>query len=194
MDSLDHTVLQSGLTDILKEYLNGIQRHLPTLRAADIPSVVEATSAIVIACISPSRASEGDAAAPIQAARLERARQFVEANLQSQALGPDLICQVLGISRRQLYYLFEPSGGVAAYIRRRRLRASHAIVVKTSQLRHIQTIAFDHGFSNAALFSRLFKAQFGYSPKEAREAAASGSMYREALPATIAEWLGHHRS
>jgi transcriptional regulator GlxA family with amidase domain len=75
-------------------------------------------------------------------------------------------------SRRKLYHLFERYGGVAHYIRSRRLAACHAAIVDPLETRQIYTIAYDHGFTDPAVFSRLFRAEFGYSPSEARNGAA----------------------
>jgi transcriptional regulator GlxA family with amidase domain len=41
----------------------------------------------------------------------------------------------------------------------------------------MQTIAYDHGFTDPAMFSRTFRVECGYSPREAKEAAAAGKAH-----------------
>jgi AraC-like DNA-binding protein len=189
LDALNHTVLAGGLTPLLSEYLLNLEKHLPAMTVAEITSVTEATKAIITACLAPSRENAAIARAPLMASQLEQARRYIQKHLQSPDLTPDLLCHALGVSRRHLYHLFERHGGVAAYIRKRRLRACHAAIIDSADPRRIKTIAYDHGFTDPALFSRLLRAEFGYSPNEARDADTLGLVVRETPPATIEDWL-----
>jgi AraC-like DNA-binding protein len=189
LDVLNHTVLTGALTPLLSEYLLSLEKHLPAMTVAEIPSVTEATKAIITACLAPSRENAATAKEPLMASQLEQARRYIQKHLQSPSLTPDLLCHALGVSRRHLYHLFERHGGVAAYIRRRRLRACHAAIIDSAEPRRIKTIAYDHGFTDPALFSRLFRAEFGYSPNEARDANTLGLVVRETPPATLEDWL-----
>jgi AraC-like DNA-binding protein len=49
-------------------------------------------------------------------------RRFFDTHLTSPALEADMLVGNFGLSRASLYRLFSPIGGVAAYIRRERLR------------------------------------------------------------------------
>ncbi|MGT2493518.1 hypothetical protein ACU4GD_31100 [Cupriavidus basilensis] len=49
-------------------------------------------------------------------------RRHVEANLHDPDLSPDSVLASLHLSRASVYRLFEHEGGLAAYIRSRRLR------------------------------------------------------------------------
>ncbi|MBI3198897.1 MAG: helix-turn-helix domain-containing protein, partial [Rhodospirillales bacterium] len=70
------------------------------------------------------------------------------------------------------YRLFEPRGGVAAYIQQQRiLRARAELSDPAHAHRRIFEIAFDGGFSSEAHFSRVFRRAFGLSPSEARARA-----------------------
>ncbi|MCM2472309.1 helix-turn-helix domain-containing protein [Rhizobium sp. CG5] len=104
--------------------------------------------------------------------RIETACHYIDAHLAAADLGAERLCRVLAVSRRKLYYLFEPFGGVSRFIRERRLAACHRILRQGEDARLISTLAYDHGFSDPAHFSRLFRARYGYSPKEARRTTA----------------------
>jgi AraC-like DNA-binding protein len=79
------------------------------------------------------------------------------------------------MSRSTLYDICEPMGGVAAFIRKRRLQRIHAIVTRPQEYRLISEVAYRHGFVSNAHFSRAFRSAFGYSPSEARKAGASAT-------------------
>ena len=103
------------------------------------------------------------------------ARRFVERNLTSPKLAPQVVAQTLGLSRASLYRLFEPVGGLANYIRARRLqKAYEEITAPRLADRRIGPIAFALGFRSFSGFSRLFKMTYGVTPIEARRAALSG--------------------
>ena len=98
-------------------------------------------------------------------------------------LGAASIGAALKVSRATLYRLFEPHGGVASYLRERRLLRIHATLCAPGPRRSLAAIAEDHGFQSAAQFSRAFRAQFGYSPSE----AASAGQPLDAAPAAATE-------
>lgn len=85
-----------------------------------------------------------------------------------------MICQVLGISRSQLYRLLESEGGVARYIQRHRLQASYEAITEPEEQRSIAEIALACGFYDSSTFSRAFRKEFGISPSDAREATRAG--------------------
>src|SRR3546814_14949123 len=92
-----------------------------------------------------------------------------------ETLTPDTIVSELLVSRSQLYRQFERLGGVQHYVRQRRLR--QCLLALCNPLyagQRIADIAYERGFSDEAHFSRLFRADFGISPRAARQAAARG--------------------
>ncbi len=168
IDAADETVLASGLGRLLASYLVNLDRQLRWLGSDEIPSVLAATRAMIDACIAPTPDRIAAALTPINATLLERAREIVQANLMSPALGVDLICRELGTSRSRLYRLFEELGGVVHYIRSRRLLDAHRVLSAGTDNRPIVEIAAERDFHDPGDFSRAFKREFGYSPREAR--------------------------
>jgi AraC-like DNA-binding protein len=79
-----------------------------------------------------------------------------------------------GITRSTLYRLFEPLGGVAAYITERRLRyAFRQMTDPLEQHLRVSQLAFDLGFSHPSAFTRAFRGFFGMSPKDVRALTAN---------------------
>ena len=168
IDAVDETVLDSGLGRLLASYLVSLDRQLRWLSSDEIPGVLAATRAMIDACVAPTPDRIAAALTPINSTLLERARETVQTNLMSPSLGVDSICRELGISRSRLYRLFEELGGVVHYIRSRRLLDAHRVLSGGADNRPIVEIAAERGFLDPADFSRAFKREFGYSPREAR--------------------------
>jgi AraC-like DNA-binding protein len=64
-----------------------------------------------------------------------------------------------------VYRLFEHEGGLAAYIRRRRLRMAADELVRFPHL-EVQDIAAGLGFNDASSFTRAFRRAFDIAPSE----------------------------
>jgi len=171
LDAVVNTRLTSGLGQLLADYMLDLERRLPMLTESELPSLLAATRAMVLACIMPDPDRLMEAQRPIEATLLERAKQLIQENLLSPALGADELCRQLGVSRSRLYRLFEPLGGVVRYIRCRRLLDAHVALCDANDDRRIADIAAERGFVDAAEFSRAFKREFGYRPRDARNEA-----------------------
>jgi AraC-like DNA-binding protein len=98
-----------------------------------------------------------------------QALTFVEQHLADIDLGPSRMCDALGVSRTALYELFEHVGGVACYVRTRRLDEAMRRLVSPAHSREmVATIACAVGFVSDSSFHRAFKGRFGCTPSEAR--------------------------
>lgn len=103
---------------------------------------------------------------------LTHVHAFIEERLGDPGLTPGAIAAAHHISIRYLYKLFESQGeSVAGWIRRRRLeKCRRALTDPASRDRPVSAIAAAQGLTNAAHFSRTFKAAFGLSPRDYRAA------------------------
>ncbi|MCF7749291.1 helix-turn-helix domain-containing protein [Bacillus subtilis subsp. subtilis] len=100
--------------------------------------------------------------------RLLRMLDYIDANLGECELDERMIRAAFGLSRPSLYRLFQALGGVARYIRERRLWLAH---------RHLQRnpgcsltwLLYEVGFASERQFQRAFQARFGMSPAAWRQ-------------------------
>ncbi|PWK68981.1 helix-turn-helix domain-containing protein [Aminobacter sp. AP02] len=168
MDAAEFSALDTGMGKLFADFMVGLEASLPTLNPEDLPGLVSAMRAMIVACVAPTADHLEAAQDPLGTVLLERARRFVSANLYDPDLGAEMLRRALGISRTRLYRLFEPTGGVMSYIQHRRLLDAHAALANQSDGRKILEIAEERGFSDGADFSRAFKRKFGYSPSDAR--------------------------
>lgn len=99
-----------------------------------------------------------------------RITYFIEQNLDDEMLNNQVIFRKFGLSRASLYRQFSSRGGVANYIRGRRLEKVMAEITGGNR-EPIHVIARRFGFSNEATFGRAFKTRYKLSPTMARREA-----------------------
>lgn len=190
LDGAEGCAPTSGLSLLLADYLLDLERRLPMLTMEELPSVLATTRTMLLACLAPTSEGLAEAQRPIDATLLERARRLIQEELLSPGLNVDMLCRKLGVSRSRLYRLFEPSGGIAHYIRARRLLDAHMSLADTRDHRRIADIAADRGFLDAAEFSRAFKREFGYTPSDVRRDASRGPMRASYPPMPGSDLVG----
>lgn len=117
-----------------------------------------------------SSALRAESAAILPVSRLAQALDFIQSRCTDPDLTPSDVARALKVSRRTLYQWFSASGdSPTAFIQRSRLIRCRSILGDPAQTgKTITHIAFDNGFSDAAHFSRLFKATYGVGPREYR--------------------------
>ncbi|AVT76741.1 putative transcriptional regulator, AraC family [Rhodopseudomonas palustris] len=168
IDKLNNSILQSPLASLLSDYLLALERQLAHVKQDDAPGIAKATEAMLSACLVPGSRSLGEARDGVVMGLVERARRIVRAQLANPRLSPATLASGLGVSRSLLYRLFEPHGGVAAYIRNYRLGQACRALSDPNETRRIAQIALSVGFVSPQEFSRAFRAQYGCSPSDAR--------------------------
>ena len=126
-------MLTGNFADLLTDFINRTVERLRVLTAEDLPRVVQATSDLIVAGLTAGTKSELAPSQLSSLALMERARRYIQTNLNTIDLAPDDICRALGVSRTRLYQLFEASGGVLAYVQKRRLiaRIKHSAILQT---------------------------------------------------------------
>ncbi|MFC0396818.1 AraC-like protein [Paraburkholderia rhizosphaerae] len=96
---------------------------------------------------------------------LKKVKQFIERNVGNEDLGPEMIANATGISKRYLTRLFERDGSsVMRYLLQQRLERAKKILSSGGERVRICDVAWQCGFVSAAHFSRAFKNQYGNSP------------------------------
>jgi AraC-like DNA-binding protein len=157
---------------LLADFLGGLRDRLEGLQAPDLTHLATATQALLTAAILPA----GGAGPPqIEQIQLARLRRIIRENLGAATLRPGRLAALAGMSRSQLYRLFEPQGGVAHAIQRERLRRARRLLSDPADRRDIAALAEASGFFDPSSFSRAFRREFGCTPREARLAALVGT-------------------
>ncbi|MGZ2747302.1 AraC family transcriptional regulator [Burkholderia stagnalis] len=173
--SLQHgQLLNCHASMLLISQLQLAARCLSGLRAEQVAHVAQGTLSLLYAAFAQDADAVEQSPHGVESVKHERARQYIEAHLDSPGLKVEQICREVGLSRSALYRLFAPMDGVATYIRRRRL-----IKIRTHLLAHqashrtISELAYRYGFNSPTQFCRAYKQYFGYTPRESRLVAAA---------------------
>lgn len=97
-------------------------------------------------------------------------KEFIDKSLAMESLDVALIGHKFGMSRSSVYRLFESEGGLANYIRRRRLMQAFSLLVLPPTQRHLRIldVAVECGFSSDMVFTRAFRKMFSLTPSMVR--------------------------
>jgi len=174
LDAACGSTLDTPLGHLLGDYMIALEHRLPALTEAEPPRLAGAVGAMVAAGVAPSPERATVARRQIDVGRKERVRQAVRKHLRTLLFGPEILCRLAGMSRSNLYRLFEDTGGVVRYIQRERLLEAHAVLTDPTNTQSISAIAEDLCFADASSFSRTFKREFGHSRGEVRSATLAG--------------------
>jgi AraC-like DNA-binding protein len=165
-----------GSGALVSSFARQVVGHLDDLGAADGTRL--GTAMVDMLTVALASRLDRDRDVPpdtMQRALLLRLHAFIEERLGDPSLSPGTIAAAHHISPRYLYKLFSTEGqGVADWIRRRRLeRCRRDLLDPALQARAVAAIAARWGITNAAHFSRLFRATYGLPPSEYRTLGGS---------------------
>lgn len=163
---------EEPIVHLLRDHMVSLKSLSSRMTARQATEISPATIGLAAAClnavISPDdqRQSSG-----VSMARMTTIRRLIEANLGNSELGVDWITGKVGLSRTKLYELFEQLGGVANYIRERRLRRALIMLTdKSTAHLSIYDIALEASYTSDAAFVRAFRARYGVTPGDVRAA------------------------
>ena len=173
LDGLHGLNLHSSTGALLADYLAMLANRLPLMEESESEAAADMTVEMISACLRATPIRGHDVQSPIQDVVLRRAKRLIEANLASSRLTTEFLCQTLGVSRRSLYRLFEPLGGVHQYILGQRLHQIATALSDPAEHRRIADLAAMYGFSCHETFWRAFKRRYGVTPADVRAVSAA---------------------
>jgi AraC-like DNA-binding protein len=192
--SIHGTIFNSGISQLLNDYLRSLFDKIGTLSQREALHAEQATLNLVKAMLSPTAQDISNVRNELLSTLYVKIKEYIRQNLESPELSPDQICKELGVSRSSLYRLFEQDGGVANYIRKRRLLAIHrALISSEGTRRRIGDLAYQYGFNSNTQLSRAFKQEFGHAPSETRDLAGAQHVARREMNADYDSWLTQMR-
>ena len=115
-----------------------------------------------------SSASESFSVSAVRDARHRAIKAEIDRWLQSsRAENIETLVAALPFSRASLYRHFPEPGGIASFLRKRRLELAFQELSKTGSRRGaISRTAIRAGYASVHSFTKAFKREFGYSPGE----------------------------
>lgn len=150
------------LNTMVRPMLAGLAGHLGSLAGMDGAELGTVWTAL-LRMLLRSLAGQDVDGADLTVGRRAAAQRYIGAHLADPRLSADTVAAALHVSRRSLYACLP---GVAEHIRRARLaRASELL---TDPALSIGQVSAAVGLSDAAHFSRIFRAEYGRSPSDVR--------------------------
>ncbi len=173
VESIEHL----GLAPFLGVQLGMLASHGAALMSSEHETVLggifRTSEALLRAMFAGTHERDTDPGAD----RLQAVHRYIQRNLHRHDLSVEDIARGTSISRSQLYRLFASQDlSVHGTLREERLVKSLGYLSKPeSDGLSIGAIAYACGFSDQAVFSKLFRQRFRMTPREARAAARSAS-------------------
>lgn len=158
------------LTRLLIEHVIALRRQIVGLSKEEAHQSFLTAVELILAAFAQQAGFAGNARAAVRAAVYGKVQRHVEMHLRDPNLSPESVLASLHFSRASVYRLFEHEGGLAAYIRNRRLRMAADELVRLPH-RGIQDVASGLGFNDASSFTRAFRRAFDIAPRELHEYA-----------------------
>jgi AraC-like DNA-binding protein len=175
--SLHGLVLKAdtALAKLLGQHFVTLFQLAPTMTFDECEAAIDGTIALILACLRGELEARDAHDSGMDSISLANIRRYINEHLAETGLSADAIARQFGLSRSSLYRLFEPLGGVADYIRRKRMhRAFFDVISPALADRRISEIARRWQFASESSFSRAFKATYGITPSGARETSIFG--------------------
>lgn len=168
-DSIHGRVIDdtTPLTRMIIEHVVSLNQNMASMSASDADSALRTSIHLLIAAFAKQARLSGNARAAVRAATFGQVRRHIQSNLHQADLSPESLLNTLQLSRATLYRLFEHEGGLAAYIRNRRLREAADELVRFPHLA-VMDIAYGLGFKTASDFTRAFRRAYDMAPQDLR--------------------------
>jgi len=144
-----------------------LDEDIPASAAESLGAATLELARAVIATVGQPEVARNDVANQALVTRIEA---YVQQHLTDPALSPESIAHAHHISVRQLYKLWSDRElGLAEWIMRGRLEGARQDMAKGGN-RGIAAVARQWGFTDSTHFGRRFRAAYGLSPREWRQA------------------------
>jgi len=152
---------------ILRQHLQSVWQEYGAEANRWRPEVAAGISSLAAIYFASQRTSKLEDKPDSNEALAESIRRWMEGNLHQSELDAATIAELFYVSRSRVYELFQPWGGVKAYLKSRRLEKARLILQRADHPISISKLASALGFRSLSSFSRAFHDRWGMSPKEA---------------------------
>lgn len=168
-----------GVGAILAQYMRSLAEHGEECGPAELDRLGGVALDLVGACLAGRLGAQDELSEEARTrVLLARIDAFIGHNLGDPELSPAVVAARHDMSLRRLQLLFQERGeSVAATVRRRRLEGCREELADPARRTvPVHTVAGRWGFTNASVFSRLFRKTYGAGPAEFRRAAAAAAL------------------
>ena len=161
---------------IAADVLGRLAREFSSFDEKEASAVIDPALNLLGAVLSLNES--GARQTPVNKNDFSRFSRYIERNLADTNLAPQRIAEAHNVLLRYLHAAFAKEGtSVGAWMRQRRLSHCRRELLRLKKGQTIIEIAFRWGFNDAVHFSRVFKAQYGVSPRQLMPGCAAVDNY-----------------
>lgn len=170
-------VVEGPAARMLASLLSALVEDAGELALSSAAGVSRSTIQLIAAALAPCAQTLDTARPAVEVNLMRQICRYIDLHLTDAELSPATICGQFRVSRPTLYRMFETLGGVASYIKERRLMRIHGMLESALGGKvQLARLAEEYAFADAGHFSRSFRKMFGYSPSEVASAAPSAAL------------------
>ncbi|WDZ95791.1 AraC family transcriptional regulator [Herbaspirillum sp. WKF16] len=160
----------SPLGQLIQAQVRHLTQRLPFLDQRSAQEAIGLCLDLILTAFAKQVRLDDGARAVARQALMACVKRHIMANLHKKELSAMTVQRAFPqVPRPTLYRMFEPEGGLAAYIRNCRLWAAARELIELRQM-PVAEIAYGLGFGSASDFSRAFKRSYDVSPLDFRAA------------------------
>lgn len=157
---------EAPTTRLLADYMLSLEKVVSKL---DDNAIRASQEALLILLSSALKGADVYPDIPVNVPMRQSIIDYINRNITNPNLGPQQIMTRFRVSRSHLYRAFEADGGVAKFIRDKRLDMAYRLLSDPRNTRmSVKELVYKCGFSDRINLSKLFDERFGLFPKEAR--------------------------
>lgn len=171
---------ERGAGHLMINMITTLAHDIGTLAPASACAVADGVTQILVAGLSTLSTARQAPGSPLAALQLAQIKDLMRRRFHDPEFGVAQIAAALRLSLGSVHRIWsnEPCS-ISDSIWAQRLDAARSRLSDPGFGAHsVSRIAFDCGFSDAAHFSRVFKARFGCTPREFRVAVVAGGADR----------------
>ena len=163
---------KSDSEDVVKGYMCGAEAYVakpfdPRILALQVQNIMKMSRRRLEMAItsSPEEKIEDDSLNQLDRDFINALNRIIDGNIDNPALDVAYLTAALGFSRTLLYTKMKSLLGVSIgdYIRKKRMAVAKEMLRKGN---NVSETAYSTGFSDPGYFSKVFRKEFGVSPKE----------------------------
>lgn len=168
-DALHRRVIggDTPLANLLTRHLIALSRNMRVLGVEEVQKQFHTALELLLASFGKQAGLSGGGRMAARSAMSVQLRRYIDANLHRPDLTPDSLLAAVQLPRPSVYRIFEHEGGLASYIRQRRLLTAAAKLTDSPGL-SIAQIAIGLGFVDANDFGSAFRRAYAMTPQDFR--------------------------
>jgi len=178
---------KTAFGQLMADHMLALRRHAPYLSDDECRAAVASMAHLAAGAFGQATDAAPGVARSTRGAQAAAIKRYIHQNVGTARLEIDGLCRKFRLSSAALCRLFESEGGLAGYIRQRRLNRAFSMLVSPAYRNwRLIDFAVDARFSSDATFIRAFRRLFGMTPGDARaqaERARAGARRPLANPA-----------